>query len=928
MFLSDRDSSEDYVVHTVDTTNFGELLFGDSFSHQSPLAGSDMIGGGCGQYVDTSDLARTLGIESIWSQRKPDPNEPPTRIVNVHTVKPDEAVLRILRQRTALEAGVDYEDYDAPDETRSNMFQHADIHKATKNNKRSATVLESGADATQDDNKSPEVEIIKRKKRRKRKTLKRPQYRLAMIDRTNACLDKLSQLGENFVQFYLGNDPLLRSKSSPEFKDFETSFAYVMSSQKFSCLNGKRVLTIHETVPIVYKGMTFYNCNILDKILKNETKSHFRQMKRYFSDPYVMETMEEKYGKELMSSMDKLFPIATIPCYGTSKGGRTNIRNRAITSAFGLFFLVEWISRVRDYKPKAHILRQYLKYLDVEFGAYKGALQKEPYTHELYKLGLGYEEGDDLQVIYRDFCAKQFIEMRDGRHYDKTAIHGYDLVAKHHLSSITTTTTTTTTSTESQENNSQSSGSDGDNESEGDVVEIDKSQSSSGTNNGNNNNKGSTSPTRRITLRASNWHKRPPNRVEPFTFPMAWENDNGKIFTYTIIPFFDEIRLDKKSIGGIASYLVHEDEDKDIYMPHNRKITEYFNQTTFGLYSPSAFMASTEIKEHMARQGESMKEQDLVDCIERGVDLTEFPQKKQMSTMHKIWKLALKNMTKRKRSVKNSEQKSKRTCFLHIPCQKRNLRNRNISADIISEKGVKGITSKSCKGIPLFGERKKNVMIAIRQYTYDWPEEIVFFSKYIKDKSTLPTEEEKSHREVVPFWVITFFALTMTEYEKKANGSPLMLCHKIYESMTEWYEKNKEDLANIYTSEQLNAFISGTRMFQYSFIAVEEMASNMTAPIAPNLSPEHVLNIFIGMNDRLKEERDTLLVYLLDTLLPLIHKYGLDEEACSNMGLNVADTIVSLLKYANVAFSGDKERYYRQMMDEQLKLTCEKSQPI
>ena len=121
MFSSDFDSSEDCVVHTVDTTNFlGKLSFGDSsFLSQSPLTqftGSDMIGGGCGQYIDTEDLARTLGIESIWSQRKPDPNDPPPpRVVNVHTVKPDEAVLRILRQRTALEAGVDYEDYDTPE---------------------------------------------------------------------------------------------------------------------------------------------------------------------------------------------------------------------------------------------------------------------------------------------------------------------------------------------------------------------------------------------------------------------------------------------------------------------------------------------------------------------------------------------------------------------------------------------------------------------------------------------------------------------------------------------------------------------------------------------------------------------------------------------------------------------------------------------
>ncbi len=196
-------------------------------------------------------------------------------------------------------------------------------------------------------------------------------------------------LGAEYVKLYQTENPLHTSNplKSDKCQSMFEKFHYALASKYFSCTHHRQSIFIHRPFVLVYNGMVFIAATILDEFDPS------LQVRKYIT------RLKKKYMKGHLFAQ-------LVRCKSLYKGGRSaHARPRTVISVYDLFLLVKWLSISPSYEHLTYIFDQFLKYMDVEFGAYHGALQGPPFTHLPHELhDFRIEDGETESQAYSRYC--------------------------------------------------------------------------------------------------------------------------------------------------------------------------------------------------------------------------------------------------------------------------------------------------------------------------------------------------------------------------------------------------------------------------------------------------------------------------------------------------------------------------------------------
>jgi len=82
--------------------------------------------------------------------------------------------------------------------------------------------------------------------------------------------------------------------------------------------------------------------------------------------------------------------------------------------------------------------------------------------------------------------------------------------------------------------------------------------------------------------------------------------------------------------------------------------------------------------------------------------------------------------------------------------------------------------------------------------------------------------------------------------------------------------------------------------------------------------PMNISHVLAGLLKRTIEERDALLIFLVDTLIPLMKQNNMNDMVCMQTPPLVMRNIKRLLDYAQEMYTGPEERAYRRRLDQNI----------
>ncbi len=263
------------------------------------------------------------------------------------------------------------------------------------------------------------------------------------------------------------------------------------------------------------------------------------------------------------------------------------------------------------------------------------------------------------------------------------------------------------------------------------------------------------------------------------------------------------------------------------------------------------------------------------------------------------WRKALIRVATNRQRLKKDEEHVRSLAYynsralLRIHCCRRGFNRSKLQEGVdLSDKSLKP----EHFGLPIFGERKAAMMEMLNRYVQSWPEDIAYLKYHNRTKC-------------IPFWMITFFALTMNSREMEANGSPLTICHVIYNGLFKWFQATSSS-----RTIALNFVImEGYLIFKNTFDRVEKVMMNPTLSAIFHFghAPMTSFHVLSAMYHDVLAERDAILLYFLDYVVPLLKKKNV-LDGLGSAPLLYSTRLNPLLQYAKEIYGTEEEKRHRQ----------------
>lgn len=968
MYPSGEDLTEefDYIIHQVDLSGMGEVPNYEQdrevFEQISQKKGNELIGGGCSSssYFATMLEKGIPGIDkSIWEKtsgivekNRNYIGEEQDHVIAIHSTKPSREIVDKIREKNETE-GLNLPVYDFENDLQ-NIEEIERIFGTEKQLSQEETNSELSLTEIQGKHDDALNERSSGKEKTKRKW-KKIQFQKGMKSRAFETLQVAEEiLGEDFFNFYKSNDPLLKEPSSEEYGNFVSSFQYAHATKYFTCStkDGRNVF-MPRTLAIVYKGMTFLPCTYFNFLIgKEKARKLLNPVIKYFEGRTLKErnqadnidieercdVYQDKRKEEIKRNEVRLmrFPLTRIQCQAVSCEGNHFIRPRYVMSGLGLFLMCQWTSMMPSYEKYTEILEQYLKYIDIEFGCYHGRMQFAPFTHSLRDLNLTRGPQDSLEDIYENYCCHQFEIIRDTTHYSQYDVHKGNFSKNYGKENRKDHTHFENSKKESpQGERGEKRKRNTSEESDSTEGHHKKKLNSSERNEQEKdcNEEGEEDNSKEVLQNdeqeESGLEHLERKKFIPFSFSIKWESDRvekGRNTTkhmseYLVLSSLGYFPLHKDNVEAIDKWLLDYRSDGDVskFSMYNRRdlknpgvFIDRLKSVKVGLYSGSKSFSKEEEMTDALESGNALNITHIADACSRissNMDKSDVLPRNRHNKFESSWiSVMYRTLNPLEYGEPKDSNRNVKKPLFYIRCTKRSLRSAFTSDGSTTRhrKNDLDYCSNYC-GLPIFDEKRMQILSLINRYVQKWPSQAVFFKKRNKV------------RDVVPFWVLTFFALAMNSREADANGSPLMLCHRIYRSLEEWYEENKELMKEFHTKDEITSFFEGVKIFRQSFLMIESMIMDPTLSSSLHLTNSfNLTHVLAGMLDRTIEERDAMLIYLMDTVFPLLKHHNLSEKAAESMSPLVVTEMRRMLAYGQKMYASEENKLYRQQLADRM----------
>lgn len=736
---------------------------------------------------------------------------------------------------------------------------------------------------------------------KKPKSTKKYKLTTKVSERADAVhFEVVDTLGEDYVNFYHRANPLAPGINAADketdaetqrSQEFISLFQYAFARKPF----GFRGTVIPRALVMTWNGMIFIPCPMLEKIFPGfPCRRLCPLMKKYMRNDFV-------YSKMTCKSIQ-----GKIGLYDRSS-------TRLVVSALDAFRIGKWLI-ASGHDDKTETFEQFMKYLDVEFGAYWGKVQSYPFTHNEFEMR--FEDDDvenatpsEFQALYSDYCLHRFGLMQKyvGTYKQSDVDQGnFAAFVKRVLSD--------------DEKLQRHSSRDVDTESE----------------------KGERRHKRKKNKEKSKSHKKSKRDEEadddwddgfsldfmpletplgkesaklPFSFKLKWEvplrrergNTKFDMVEFDVVATIEPFLLNDRSRlrETLQKWLKEKrlEEGKDIgerNIEFVNKILERMKEVDIQQYAGVPEFVSDDMRASIRNSNNGLDYTDICNVeqvlplLRQYTDPTETEEEVEMFwiTMLSQFVLPDSEVPDAYKQDINSGYATEKNLF-RIRCSKRTRENRLIE-DAYHEGGALQMEYLRCLGLPIYEDRKRKIMAVMARYALSWPEDVAFF-------------QHTKKAAIFPFWVLTFFVLTMNERERKANNTALAVLHRIYYELRDWYDTVKSNFDVEYGVDAHRAFIRGVKIFRLSYERVEkigwEPVLTTTLDFVHGASNNPPTAVLLQMLARCTLERDTFIKFFFEHILPQKGKI-LDMAAIMNGDLGVEEnTLKLMMSYGNKLYA-------------------------
>jgi len=862
-------------------------------------------------YDRLDDIGKAIARE-IDADKKDYSERVPDYIENVSYVRPPSDVVSILKANPAYDSShlteENYKTFTSPypsEHDIHDMRRAAVLNSILEQQNFSPTIplTDTNALSLSDSTEETTTTTVKPRKTK----WKTNKFHGVVEKRANIIhWDTMETLGEDYVEFYQSSNPLVFDADLKKSEDmvlperseeFLETFQYSFARKNFTFED----VTLRRTLVMVWKGMVFIACSALEKLFPR--------------------TICRRVCPIIKKYMKTNFAFNKMRCRAPTEAGKLDAtRDRLVVSALDAFRLGKWLVASK-YKDQREVFGQFCKYLDVEFGAFWGRLQCYPYTHNEFEVRL--EEGitkrattQELEKLYSDYCYRRFGHMKEyNGTYDQEHVDGGKF-AKFILS---------TNSSDSKRNASSS-------------TEEQKKRKRRESKNRKHKKKSKRDKKKsKATKDADNVGftlEGMPSIISeidgkselPFHFKLKWEIPKRRgshstkfdMVEFDVVCTVESIYTRGKVPSVIEQWIETKKADIDLSKEKKEFITKFLGrmkEEDIQLYAGVPDLVSDSTRESIKENNNGLGYSDISDITEvlpllRPDGLTNGDSSDNEEDMETFWISMLSQfvhkedsrISKSYRYDVNSGYDTKNNLF-QIRCAKRNFGNQKLPEDPYMDDGTVIIDPLKRLGLPIYGDRKKEIMSMIHRYVLAWPEDAVFFESHERWTS-------------IPFWALTFFVLTMNEREQRANNTANTVLHRIYYELGQWYDRLRSTFDIYYGADAHRAFIRGVKMFRLTYTRLEEVVSR---PILSSTlsfiggSSNHPPNIVLEqMISRCMKQRDTFLKFFFEEILPRNGKVFDLQEALDKAMLRddiSSDVLMSMLAY------GHKLYYPRSVRD-------------
>ena len=686
-----------------------------------------------------------------------------------------------------------------------------------------------------------------------------------------------------FIKKYTMDDPF--GPKNPEndvetYNHFLQNFRYSMATKSFQCaLPSDKRYTEMPPVIVVFYQPQFENEKYLYiplHIIRMITGIHISkttdQLKKYAEDAYF---------------------DTSFSCCAIGKSGGFLFRKRKMVNPYSFYLICQWILRLDTYKQYAGPLNLIMKYLDVEFGAFWGSLQEPPFSHTTQEILLDVPDESKIQQYYTQYCLKRNEKMQDIEHIIQT-----DISSQKNNPPVSSPPKFTENGSASNKKKRKANSSKSNSKKKSRGIPIDSVKGKERIED--------DEPNVICEESVSKIDQSSPC-FEPFGITIWCLEYIPDIKARCPVKYsleFDvqiitskpsRISICKKWCDNIRKSLFDDETantqtKKNIWM---EKVARKLYDEKVRLYGGSEELHPNEFGER--------KDCELRDiCMMKRI-FTEGNITMPTKICNKIdmeWAryvdsftvpMAMPKSEKIRLSQRNPLGIPIRKRLLHFHCTKPTSSFRKVTS--INKPYF--ISTVDNKFIPMPNWRKQRIMEMIHSLLGEWPEECIFL------------DVRKSENSVVPFWILLFFALTMTPKERECNGSPFSFCYGILSNIENWFRNNLTFLDTKYLPDDLSEIKSGINLFRIMLEHTENAltsASLQQSKFLPRCGIDKD-SILISLIRRLITERDTLLLHIKDDIKPVLESNNLLQQLRNHTNPLYHRRIEFLTEYADNVYS-------------------------